>query len=177
MFKLQSPSKHSLSDAIQLSRIFSTVQNRFLNSSIMKPFSASALFLCFALPLPYWQNIPLWGLFHSRTEKKKKSLRETSGEQWGWNTGIRPFLAKNCWTLSMVCTGRWITGMGKGIESLQKNSLGWRTQPQNGQYHMCSDCCGSVGWALSHKPKGHWFDSQSGYLPRLRCMYNYMTNI
>ena len=26
------------------------------------------------------------------------------------------------------------------------------------------DWYGSVGWALSHKPKGHQFDSQSGYM-------------
>ena len=26
----------------------------------------------------------------------------------------------------------------------------------------CPGCCGSVGWTLACKLKGHWFDSQSG---------------
>ena len=30
------------------------------------------------------------------------------------------------------------------------------------------DWCCSVGWALSCKPKGHQFDSQSGYTPGLQ---------
>ena len=29
------------------------------------------------------------------------------------------------------------------------------------------DWYGSVGWGLSHKPKVHWFDSQSGHRPGL----------
>ena len=28
--------------------------------------------------------------------------------------------------------------------------------------------CSSVGWASSHKPKGHWFNSQSGHMPRFQ---------
>ena len=31
-----------------------------------------------------------------------------------------------------------------------------------------SGWCGSVGWALACKPKGHWFDSQSGHMPGLQ---------
>ena len=27
------------------------------------------------------------------------------------------------------------------------------------------DLCGSVAWALSHKAKGHWFDSMLGHMP------------
>ena len=30
-----------------------------------------------------------------------------------------------------------------------------------------SDQCGVVGWVLSHKAKGRWFDSQSGHMPGL----------
>ena len=30
---------------------------------------------------------------------------------------------------------------------------------------------GSVGWVLSHKPKGHWFNSQSGHTPGLRTRF------
>ena len=29
------------------------------------------------------------------------------------------------------------------------------------------DRCGSVGWVLSHKAKGHQFDSHSGHMPGL----------
>ena len=28
--------------------------------------------------------------------------------------------------------------------------------------------CGSVDWVLACKPKGHWFDSQSGHMPGLQ---------
>ena len=30
------------------------------------------------------------------------------------------------------------------------------------------DWCGSVGWVLSHEPKGLWFYSQSGHMPGLQ---------
>ena len=32
---------------------------------------------------------------------------------------------------------------------------------------ICSDWCGSVGWASSGKLKSHWFDSWSGHMPGL----------
>ena len=47
MFKLQSPSKYSPFDAIHLSRRLSHCSEQFLNSSILMPLSASAVF-CFA---------------------------------------------------------------------------------------------------------------------------------
>ena len=31
----------------------------------------------------------------------------------------------------------------------------------------CPNWCGLVGWVLSCKVKGHWFDSQSGHVPGL----------
>ena len=46
MFKLQSPSKYSPFDAIHLLRHFPHCSKQFLNSSILMPFSASAIF-CF----------------------------------------------------------------------------------------------------------------------------------
>ena len=46
MFKLQSPSKYSPFDAIHLLRFFFHCSKQFLNSSILMPFSASAIF-CF----------------------------------------------------------------------------------------------------------------------------------
>ena len=36
---------------------------------------------------------------------------------------------------------------------------------------MYSDWCGSVGWALNHKLKVPWFDSQSGHMPGLWARY------
>ena len=32
---------------------------------------------------------------------------------------------------------------------------------------VSSDCCGSVGWALSCRVKGRWLDSRSRHMPRL----------
>ena len=46
MFKLQWPSKYSSFDAIHLSRHFCPCSKQFLNSLILRPFSASAVF-CF----------------------------------------------------------------------------------------------------------------------------------
>ena len=33
---------------------------------------------------------------------------------------------------------------------------------------ICPGWCGSVDWALACKPKGHWFNSQSGHMPGLQ---------
>ena len=35
------------------------------------------------------------------------------------------------------------------------------------KYRYSPNWCGSVGWALSSKLKGHQFDSQSGHMPGL----------
>ena len=68
----KSPSKYCPFNAIYLSTLFSTAQKsfwicRFWCLSVLLPFS----------PLPYWQNISIWGLFH---RGKKKSLRARSEE-------------------------------------------------------------------------------------------------
>ena len=34
-------------------------------------------------------------------------------------------------------------------------------------FSFCTGWCGSVEWAPPWKPKGHWFDSQSGHVPGL----------
>ena len=36
---------------------------------------------------------------------------------------------------------------------------------------FCPDCCGSVSWTSSHKPKGPQFGSQSGHIPGLRAKF------
>ena len=46
-------------------------------------------------------------------------------------------------------------GTGEEEENLLKSARG------------CPDQCGSVGWALPHKPKDRWFNSQSGHTPGL----------
>ena len=34
--------------------------------------------------------------------------------------------------------------------------------------NYCPDWCGSVDWMSFHEAKGHWFNSQSGYMPELQ---------
>ena len=75
LFKLQSPSKYSPFDAIQLLRLFFYCSKQFLNSLILMPFGASAFF--FVPPLPHWQNVSLWGLFHPGKQKEKVTWGES----------------------------------------------------------------------------------------------------
>ena len=101
MFELQSPSKCYPFDAIHLSRHFFHCSKQFLNSLILMPFSASAIFCFTSFTLA--KHFPLgpffiWG-------SKNKSLGARLGEQGGWDTGIMLFLVKNYWTLSVVWTG------------------------------------------------------------------------
>ena len=56
MFKLQSPSKYSPSDAMHLSRHCFHCSEQFLNSSFWMSYAVSAIFVS---PLPYGQNISL----------------------------------------------------------------------------------------------------------------------
>ena len=67
MFKFQSLSNYSPFEAIHLLRLFFTAQ-KFLNSSILMPFSASTIFVS---PLPHQQNVSLWGLFSTAETKEK----------------------------------------------------------------------------------------------------------
>ena len=71
-FKLQSPPKYFQFDTIHLSRLFFHCSEQFLEVSILKPFSASAIFVS---PLPLWQNVFFWGLF-SFGETKNKVARD-----------------------------------------------------------------------------------------------------
>ena len=98
--------------------VFSTAQ-KFLNSSILMPFSASAIF-CFT---------------SSTLAKKKKSLGERSGEQGGWSSEVMLFWSKypehfvGC---GQVCS--WITHheIGKHIERVfKKNSLSLNAASHN----------------------------------------------
>ena len=71
--------------------IFFHCSKLFLNSSILMPFCASAIF-CFTSPTE--QNISLWGPFF-HPGNKTKLLGERSGEEGGWGTGVMPFLVEN----------------------------------------------------------------------------------
>ena len=64
MFKFQSPSKYSPFDAIHLARIFSHCSEDLLNSLILMPFSAVAIFFLFYL-FHKGKPFPLEGFFHS----------------------------------------------------------------------------------------------------------------
>ena len=90
MFKPQSPSKYSPFDAIYLSRCFFHYSKQFLNSSMLMPFSASAIF-CFtfstlakSFPL---RTVLIWG-------NQKILLGVRSGEQGGWGMGSCCFGSK-----------------------------------------------------------------------------------
>ena len=66
MFKLQSPSMYCPFDAIQLLRHFFHCSKQFLNSLVLMPFSASAIFCITSSTLA---NISLWGDFSSGKKK------------------------------------------------------------------------------------------------------------
>ena len=90
MFKFQSPSKYSPFDATHLWRFFSHCSEHFFNSSILMPFSASAIF-CFTSSTSA-KRFPL-GTFFTKGNSKK-SLGARSGKQGGWESCC--FLVKNC---------------------------------------------------------------------------------
>ena len=70
--KLQSPSKYSPFDAIHLLRCFFHCSKQFLNSSILMPFSVSAIF-CFTSSTSA-KHCPLRTFFHSGKQQKKVPL-------------------------------------------------------------------------------------------------------
>ena len=75
---------------MHLSRLFSTVQNRFWTFQILMLFSVFAVFVS---PLPPWQTISLWGLFSSR-EIKKSHLGQDQVNKEGRVWGLCHFLSK-----------------------------------------------------------------------------------
>ena len=100
MFKLQSPSKSSPFDAIYLSRVFHC-SKQFLNSSILMPFSASAIF-CFTSSTMA-KCFPLKIFFIKGKQKKIHS------GMIGWirrlGHGGRVICAQKLLNLSMVWAG------------------------------------------------------------------------
>ena len=70
IFKRHSPSKYSPFDTIHLSGLFFHCSKQFLNSSILMPFSASAIFLLHLFHIS--KTFPYEDFFHPG--KLKKSL-------------------------------------------------------------------------------------------------------
>ena len=121
MCKLQSPSKYSPFDAVHLLRLFSHCSKQFLNSSILMPFGASAVF-CFTSSTVA-KHFPLRTLLMVRGEL----LRARLGGQRRWGTWVMLLMVKNCWALSAVWAGALINHPSVNGQtywkSLQKNSL------------------------------------------------------
>ena len=78
MFKLQSPSKYSPFDTIYLSSCFFHCWKQFLNSLILMPFNASAIF-CFT-PSTLAKHFPLRIFSSGETNIQKKLLKVILGE-------------------------------------------------------------------------------------------------
>ena len=89
-FKLQSPSKYSLFNA-----------KRFLNSSILMSFSASAIFLFHFFHMG--KTFPFEDFFH--LGKQTKVTRGKMGWTGRVGNGCPLFVVKHCWTLSTMWAG------------------------------------------------------------------------
>ena len=129
--------------------IFSYCSKQFLNSSILMPFSASAVFLFHLFHI--CKMFPFEGFFSYR-EIKKKSLRMRLGGEGGWDIGVLLFWVKNCWTLNEVWAGALIyhpswNGQTHGV--LKKNSLKLNTASDNtASWYTDTD------GLLEHSPNG-----------------------
>ena len=95
------PSTLSPCDAIHLEDVFFHSSKQFLNSSILMPFSASAVFWFHLFHIG--KRFP----FEDFTHPGKQNIHlghdwvNTEHSEWG----IVPFLGKNCWKLSTVWAG------------------------------------------------------------------------
>ena len=126
---------------------FSHCSKQFLNSSILMPFSASAVF-CFpsftsAKHFP-WMNFSLG--------KQKES--RSGWDRWIGRVGHggHTILVKNCWTLSTVWAGTFINHheIGKHVERVfKKNSL-----KLNAASHNNASWCTDTDGFLEHSPSG-----------------------
>ena len=143
MFKLQSPSKYSF-DTIPIEMFLSTAQ--FLNLSILMPL---VLLLFFVSPLPYQQNVSLWGILSSGETKKVTEDEIGWVGRWGLG-GAMPFLVKNCWTLSVVWAGTLV------------NHPSW-----NEQMHGVSKKNSLKPNAASHNNTS-WYTDTEGFLEHSR---------
>ena len=104
IFKLQSPSKYSLFDAIHLSRCFPICLQQSLNLLVLMPFK---YFLCSAFSTSA-KSFP-FRIFFIQGNKQKK----VAGGKIRWirrvgQGGSMPFLVRNCWTLRVLWAGELI---------------------------------------------------------------------
>ena len=83
----------TLFDVIHLSRHFFPLLITVLNSLILMPFRAPAIFLS---PLPHWQNIFFSGLFSSGETTTKSHLGRDQVNREGEAQGVMQFWVKNC---------------------------------------------------------------------------------
>ena len=93
------------------------------------------------------------GFFNSVVVRLPFSLISESSEWW--------------WFYALVVILMWLYKEVSRVypcHHLDRKSLSYVTYYI--KYYQ-SDPCGSVGWALSCKAKGRWFDSQSGHMPGL----------
>ena len=147
MFKLQSLSKYSPSDAIHLSRCFFHCSKHFLNSSIFMPFSASAVFLSHLFHIS--KTFLFEDFFHPG------NIKSFSGRDWinteGGGQGSCRFWSKLPNTQCNVgrCTRKSPIMKWANALSLQKNSPKSNAASDNNA-SCYTDTCGF----LEHTPSG-----------------------
>ena len=126
MFKLQSPSKYSPFDVIHLWRLFfSLFKTVFEHIN----FDAFLCFCWFLFPPPHQQNVSLWGILSSKTNKQTKICW---GEiRWIGRVGHRGHAILGQKLLNTQCTvGRWAHKppimRWANVLSLQKIHWSWK---------------------------------------------------
>ena len=129
--------------------IFSHGSKQFLNSSILKHFSDSAIVCCTSSTSA--KHFPLRTFFILGNKQTKKALRAKLGEQGGWRTEVMLFLFQNFWTFSVVWAGVLVNHPSWNElmhwKSLQKNSL----KPMSGSHNSASWYSDTDGF-LEHPP-------------------------
>ena len=161
-----------------LSRCFSTAQNSFWTRQfwcllVLLPF--------FISPLPHQQNVSFGGLFSSK-ETKKSHLREDRGSrESGAQTGVMPFLVKNCSTLNGMWAGALINHpswngqmcwkrLQKRIHWSQTQSL---TPPAGALIQMGSYTTHLVGEPVLQGARPPEENSIFFWGPFIRCFYGF----
>ena len=113
---------------------------------LMKLWCLSVLLPFFVSLLSHQQNISLWGLFSTG---ETKNVAWARWGEWGrWGTGVRPFLVKNCWPLSMVWAGVLVSHPSLNGQTQQKSlqKIFWSWMQPLTTMPACAD------WFLEHSP-------------------------
>ena len=150
MFKLQSPSKYSPFYAKHLLRHFFHCSKQFLNSSILMPFSSSAVFLCHLFHIS--KMFPFENFFHPGKQQKCCSGKI------GWigrvATGVMLFFNQKLLNTQhsvgrCACKAPIMKWANALKETCKKNSLKLNAAPHNNA-SWCTDTDGF----LEHSPSG-----------------------